>query len=49
MADVQGPQPVPVEIGDTYTPLDPRAQAWANAQAHAEDLPSGGSTGRHPH
>jgi hypothetical protein len=31
MADVQGPQPVPMETGDTHTPPDPRVQALANA------------------
>jgi hypothetical protein len=31
MADVQGPQPVPVESGDTHTPPDLRAQTLANA------------------
>jgi hypothetical protein len=38
MADVQGQLPVPVEIEDTHTSPDPRAQALANAQVHYEDL-----------
>jgi hypothetical protein len=38
MADVQGPQPIPVETGDTHTSPDPSAQALANAQVPGEDL-----------
>jgi hypothetical protein len=38
MADVQGPQAVPMEIGDMHTPPDLRTQALANAQTHGEDL-----------
>jgi hypothetical protein len=39
MADVQRRQPISVEIADTHTLPDPRAQALANTQAHGEDLP----------
>ena len=38
MADALGQPPVVVESIQTHTPSDPRAEALASAQAHAEEL-----------
>jgi hypothetical protein len=49
MVDVQGPQLVPVETGDTQTPPHLCEQALANAQAHGKDLRQRQSTSSRPH